>query len=171
MVDRKLTDGFALLDLSQKLRNRQFAAERLDVYQETAGKTNLWPRVFTEQQVREMLEEINIYLDQPWSDDEVAELLDEHTQPLNRAIYQVLGACEEVGELAGNFKKTIRDDGGQMTPEREKAVLHEDGDALWYLSQVAAAFKWPFSKVARANLDKLADREARGVLRGSGDYR
>lgn len=143
-----------------------------DRYQETAGKTNLWPRVFIEQQVVDMLHEVAInfdsdYIDQTYFDT----ILNNHTTPLNRAIYQVLGACEEIGELSGNFKKAIRDDDGRVTPEREKAILHEDGDALWYLSQIAAAFKWPFSKVARANLDKLADREARGVLRGSGDYR
>lgn len=85
--------------------------------------------------------------------------------------YPMLGLCGEVGEVAEHIKKAIRDDGGKITPERRAALLKECGDCTWYLSDLIGKLGFTFDEVAQANLDKLADRRARGVLHGSGSNR
>jgi hypothetical protein len=42
---------------------------------------------------------------------------------------------------------------------------------LWYLSQLAEELGYSLETIAEANLKKLADRAARGVISGSGDQR
>lgn len=147
----------------------------LDDYQERAGRTNLWPRVFTEQQVRNICSDlVTEYFQTPFSELDafaINDLIDKHTTALSRALYHVLGLMEEAGELSGKFKKTIRDDNGVITDERKDAILKEQGDGLWYQAAIAQAFGWDLSHVARENLKKLTDRAKRGVLRGSGDNR
>ena len=84
-------------------------------------------------------------------------------------MYNALGMCGEAGECAEKIKKLARDGGDQEAVAQ--AVKLELGDVLWYLSQLAGDFGFSLSEVAGANLAKLASREARGVLRGSGDNR
>jgi NTP pyrophosphatase (non-canonical NTP hydrolase) len=86
-------------------------------------------------------------------------------------MYFALELAEEAGEAAGKIKKMIRDDGGVMTKERKHSLQLEMGDVLWPLSQMARILDTNFGTIALMNLDKLADREKRGVLQGSGDYR
>jgi NTP pyrophosphatase (non-canonical NTP hydrolase) len=83
----------------------------------------------------------------------------------------VLGLNGEAGEVAEHVKKTIRDDNGMLSHERRDKMLKELGDALWYISQIATHLGEELSTVAKANLDKLASRQARGVLNGSGSDR
>ena len=51
------------------------------------------------------------------------------------ATYVRLGLISEVGEVAGQVKRIIRDDGGVLTPERREKLLDELGDVLWYWAQ------------------------------------
>lgn len=81
-------------------------------------------------------------------------------------IYPALGLVNEAGEYAGKVKKILR--GDTNTTEAAAAEL---GDVLWYLAACAEALGVNLSDVAQQNLDKLADRAARGVLKGSGDNR
>jgi NTP pyrophosphatase (non-canonical NTP hydrolase) len=85
--------------------------------------------------------------------------------------YPALGLTGEAGEVAEHAKKIIRDDGGQLTPERREAMGKELGDVLWYLAQLATELGLDLDEVAQGNLDKLLSRKARGVLSGSGDER
>src|SRR5690625_3697650 len=48
--------------------------------------------------------------------------------------YPTLGLAGEVGEIANSVKKIMRDDGGELTPERRESLLAEAGDSLWYLA-------------------------------------
>jgi NTP pyrophosphatase (non-canonical NTP hydrolase) len=85
--------------------------------------------------------------------------------------YAVLGLTGEAGEVANAFKKAIRDDGGKITEERRTALVSELGDVLWYLSQVAYWLDIDLDDLAAQNLAKLADRQRRNVIAGSGDNR
>jgi NTP pyrophosphatase (non-canonical NTP hydrolase) len=85
--------------------------------------------------------------------------------------YPALGLAGEAGEVAEHVKKSIRDDGGVVTPERREALGKELGDVLWYLAQLATELELDLDEVADANLQKLRSRQLRGVLSGSGDDR
>jgi NTP pyrophosphatase (non-canonical NTP hydrolase) len=85
--------------------------------------------------------------------------------------YPALGLCGEAGEAAEKVKKAIRDDGGELTPERREALAAELGDVLWYVAQLATEAGLELDQIARANLDKLLSRRDRAVLQGSGDFR
>ena len=85
--------------------------------------------------------------------------------------YPALGLAGEAGEVAEHAKKAIRDDGGEVTPERRAAMSKELGDVLWYVAQLASELELDLEQVAHANLEKLLSRQRRGVLSGSGDDR
>lgn len=95
-------------------------------------------------------------------------------------IYCALKMNGEAGEFAEHVGKAIRDDGycepvdqrwGELTPDRHALLKKELGDIGWYLAAAARELGFTLSEVMQENLDKLADRKARGVLGGSGDVR
>lgn len=90
------------------------------------------------------------------------------TYPLDYLIPALAG---ETGELAGHYAKALRDDRGVVTSERKSLILKEAGDVLWMLAQIATELGERLSDVAQDNIDKLASRQQRGVLSGSGDLR
>lgn len=83
------------------------------------------------------------------------------------ATYCQLNLAGEVGELLGYIAKCRRK-GVEPDPE---VIAKEGGDVLWQLSQVLADYGLYLDDVAELNLEKLSDRQARGVLDGSGDNR
>jgi NTP pyrophosphatase (non-canonical NTP hydrolase) len=87
--------------------------------------------------------------------------------PTQHAItYPALGLAGEAGEVANKVKKIIRD--GKL----DKAALKgEIGDCLWYIAALCRDLNIDLGDVAKANLEKLQDRKARGTLKGSGDNR
>lgn len=84
--------------------------------------------------------------------------------------YVALG-LGEAGEVQGKIKKVIRDDGGKLSDEKRTAIAKELGDLLWYVAQAASEISVPLEVIARINLEKLAARQERGTLQGSGDER
>lgn len=86
-------------------------------------------------------------------------------------MYPVLGLANEAGEVAGKLKKIIRDDGGQLTPERLDDIVSELGDVLWYVTAIADDLGITVSDIFHANYIKISDRAKRGVIKGSGDHR
>ena len=86
-------------------------------------------------------------------------------------IYCALGASGEVGEMLNKIKKVYRDGGGEFSAEVKDAICYEVGDVLWYLSQLCRELDIDFSKVPLLNLTKLASRNKRDVIAGSGDNR
>lgn len=86
-------------------------------------------------------------------------------------VYPALGLAGEAGEVAEKCKKILRDKKGYYTREDKVLMAKELGDVLWYVSAVASEFDLTLELIATLNLDKLASREQRGVLGGSGDNR
>lgn len=84
---------------------------------------------------------------------------------------KILGLCGEAGEVSDKIKKIIRDKKGKMEEADRDAILKELGDVLWYVALLSEYLGSDFSSVAQANLDKLASRQARGKIGGSGDER
>ena len=85
--------------------------------------------------------------------------------------YPALGLAGEAGEVCEHIKKVERDDAGIVTPKRLEALKKEIGDVLWYIATLCTELDLSLADVAQGNLDKLADRKARGVIHGSGDER
>lgn len=85
-------------------------------------------------------------------------------------MYTALGLGES-GEVQGKVKKVLRDSDGVLTDEAHDKIVDELGDLLWYVGQMCSELNVSMGEVAWRNLEKLADRKARGALKGDGDNR
>ena len=105
--------------------------------------------------------------------------------------YMFLNLVGEVGEFASKVAKAIRK--SEITIGGEAAVgiidshpvvnddtayhflckelQKEAGDILWQLSGLCTVMGWNLEDIAQQNLDKLASRQQRNVIDGSGDNR
>lgn len=96
--------------------------------------------------------------------------------------YLGFGLMAEAGEVADKIAKAVRrvgikinnneiifvrGDSSQFTDN----VVDELGDVLWFVAMLARYPGVSLEEVMRRNLDKLADRQARGVIVGDGDKR
>jgi NTP pyrophosphatase (non-canonical NTP hydrolase) len=79
--------------------------------------------------------------------------------------YVALGLNGEAGEVAEQIKKAMRNDGGELTPERLEALKKEAGDVLWYLTRLAAELNTSLDEIARINVEKLYGRKEKGNLK------
>tara|TARA_R100000951_G_scaffold108976_1_gene105652 strand:+ start:27624 stop:27941 length:318 start_codon:yes stop_codon:yes gene_type:complete len=84
-----------------------------------------------------------------------------------RFVENLLGLCGEAGEVAEKAKKQLRDN-AKVTSEE---IQRELGDVLFYVAALSNLYGSNLEAVAKMNLDKLNDRQSRGVLKGSGDNR
>lgn len=84
-------------------------------------------------------------------------------------LYTILGLTNEAGEVAGKYKKFIRD--GSHWMDVRQMLIDELGDVLWYAARLADELDADLSEVMERNLSKLKGRSARGTLGGSGDKR
>lgn len=86
-------------------------------------------------------------------------------------MHLVLGLVGEAGEIAEKVKKLVRDKNSDLAQLDRDDMAAELGDVLWYAAVLANFLDLSFDDVARRNVAKLADRQQRGVLSGSGDKR
>lgn len=89
------------------------------------------------------------------------------TESSRNIYYMTMGLTGEAGEIANKVKKVMRD---AREIDRED-LAKEIGDVLWYVAGLCTVLDLDLDDVAEANLKKLADRKARGVIGGSGDNR
>jgi len=87
--------------------------------------------------------------------------------------YTALGLNGEAGEVAEVVKKYLRGDRGadELTPEELEALGQEIADVLWYVGGLCTELGLKLGEIAQKNLDKLASRKERGLLKGSGSSR
>ena len=75
----------------------------------------------------------------------------------------------EAGEVAEIVFKAFR--GGELTEENRQKLFKELGDVMWYVSRIAELCDYKLSSVMTGNIEKLLDRQERGVIHGYGDER
>ena len=83
-------------------------------------------------------------------------------------LYTALGLAGEAGEVAGKASKMMRDG---ASPALDAALHKELGDVLWFWFEACQEWGAAPDKIAHDMLTRLQDRQARGVLKGSGDDR
>jgi len=79
-------------------------------------------------------------------------------------VVPLLGLAGEVGELASEYKKFLRD--GEAHGLYRQRIEEEMGDILWYLADAAAFFQLNLDDIAQKNLSKC--RERFGKANGEG---
>ncbi|WP_328997568.1 nucleoside triphosphate pyrophosphohydrolase family protein [Kribbella sp. NBC_00709] len=89
----------------------------------------------------------------------------------NEVFHLLLGLVGEAGEIAEKAKKIVRDQDSDFTRWDPEDLKKELGDTLWYIAVIADHFDVPLEDIAQLNLTKLADRQQRNKLSGSGDNR
>lgn len=89
----------------------------------------------------------------------------------NELFHLLLGLVGETGEIAEKAKKIVRDNDSDFSQWDVEDLTKELGDTLWYVAVIADHFGIPLDDVAQLNIAKLADRQRREVLGGSGDDR
>jgi NTP pyrophosphatase (non-canonical NTP hydrolase) len=86
-------------------------------------------------------------------------------------MHLVLGLVGEAGEVAEKVKKLVRDKNSDLAQLDRDDMAAELGDVMWYTAVLANFLDLSLNDVAQRNIDKLADRQSRAVLGGSGDNR
>ena len=86
-------------------------------------------------------------------------------------MHRALGLAAEAGEVSGKLNKWLRDTKGDLSKLDKKDLASEMGDTLWFLATLADHLGYSLDKIAKENLEKLADRNRRDVIHGAGDNR
>lgn len=103
-------------------------------------------------------------------------------------MYPALGLAEEAGEACGKVAKFIRKHEGidPITARYElenKVTITDDelkfrndlskelGDVLWMVAELCTNYGLDMGEVMTENIEKLTDRQERGVIDGEGDAR
>lgn len=81
-----------------------------------------------------------------------------HRGTLTGLAYTVIELNEEAGEVAGQMKRVIRDDGVNLTSARRELLMEEAGDTLWALAMLCDELGVTLEDVAWMNLKKLEGR-------------
>lgn len=89
----------------------------------------------------------------------------------NELFNLLLGISGEASEIAEKTRKIIRDHDSDFSKLDTKDLTKELGDVLWHVAILADYFDIELDTVGTANIEKLASRQQRGVLNGSGDNR
>ena len=90
-------------------------------------------------------------------------------------VYPALGLSGEAGEYLDKVKKLWRNRGEMsdenLTTSEIVEFAKEIGDVLWYAAACANELHLSLGDIADVNIAKLRDRQARGVIKSSGDNR
>ena len=89
---------------------------------------------------------------------------------MNKTVW-VMGVAGEAGEVVEKWKKIVAYKDGKISEDDLRELAKELGDVVWYVAILADSLGLSFGEIMQNNLDKLASRQNRGVLKGKGDNR
>ncbi len=82
-----------------------------------------------------------------------------------------MGVVGESGEVIEKWKKIIAYQKGQIEPADIEDLAKELGDVIWYIAVFADSLGLSLADIIDSNIQKLASRQLRGTIKGSGDNR
>jgi NTP pyrophosphatase (non-canonical NTP hydrolase) len=86
--------------------------------------------------------------------------------------YLVLGLVSEAGEVAGVWKRVLRQDTNNFDEqETHQKMVQELGDVLWYVTALCLQNNTTLENLIEANTKKLSTRLVNGTIKGKGDER
>jgi NTP pyrophosphatase (non-canonical NTP hydrolase) len=91
--------------------------------------------------------------------------------PLMVKTIWAMGVAGEAGEVVEKWKKIIAYQDGKVTEDDLAELAKELGDVVWYIAVMADSLGLSFDDVMQRNVEKLKNRQSRGVIRGAGDNR
>jgi NTP pyrophosphatase (non-canonical NTP hydrolase) len=94
-----------------------------------------------------------------------------YDDPLLQKSIWVMGIAGEAGEIVEKWKKGIAYRNGEFDEEQHKDFAKELGDVVWYIAVLADSLGLSLEEVMQMNVKKLADRQKRNVIKGTGDNR
>ena len=90
----------------------------------------------------------------------------------DKRIGSIINQIQDIGKLAGIYKKRMRDHGEVYHYEGNvEEAKREIMDQYWYVPMQAIALGSTSEEMVSNLLKKLQDRKVRDVLKGSGDFR
>ncbi|HSW74517.1 MAG TPA: nucleoside triphosphate pyrophosphohydrolase family protein [Candidatus Saccharimonadales bacterium] len=92
-------------------------------------------------------------------------------EPLMEKTIWAMGVAGEAGEVVEKWKKIVAYKGGVVSEEDKAELAKELGDVVWYIAVLAHSLGLSFEEVMQVNVEKLAGRAQRNVIRGAGDNR
>ena len=94
-----------------------------------------------------------------------------HPDPLMNKTVWAMGVAGEAGEVVEKWKKIVAYKEGVVTKEDLGELSKELADVVWYIAVLADSLGLSFDEIMQRNVEKLADRDKRGVIKGAGDNR
>lgn len=98
-------------------------------------------------------------------------LQSDSADPLLQKSIWVMGIAGEAGEVVEKWKKAVAYRNGEFNEEEFADFKKEFADVIWYIAVLANSLGLSLDELMQENLDKLASRKARGVIKGAGDNR
>ena len=92
-------------------------------------------------------------------------------EPTMQRTIWAMGVAGEAGEVIEKWKKIIAYKEGIVSNEDKAELGKELGDVIWYIAVLADSLGLSFEEVMQVNVQKLADRQKRNVIKGAGDNR
>ena len=89
---------------------------------------------------------------------------------MNKTIF-AMGVAGEAGEVVEKWKKIVAYKEGVVSDEDKAELKKELGDVIWYIAVLAESLDLTLEEVMQLNVEKLASRKARNVIKGAGDNR
>lgn len=101
----------------------------------------------------------------------VTTALKSYDDPIMQNSIWVMGIAGEAGEIVEKWKKAVAYREGKFTDDEFADFKKEFADVIWYIAVLAESLGVSLEEIMEHNIKKLADRQKRNVIKGSGDNR
>ena len=180
--DKTKPTGIARTLREERKREQEKASRQLENFKKIESNTPMYCTTYkgmrvcakTEERLNEIVEQLktskimtNMTLNQYQEEALKTAIYPED----KKIIYPTLGLTGEAGEVADKVKKVIRDNNQEFTDEKKRQIALEISDVLWYCATLSHDLGYTLGEIGQMNVDKLASRQRRNKIGGSGDER